>query len=863
MKGVTMNKWYKSPWIKAVLSILVCLSAVTTVICGIIIFSGIDNNYTWHDIANSKTQPYEQSEGFSNTLNGYETDILEQLRIASLFETDGRYDENKLVDLKEYNENGESISGKNSSGFAYTIGELINWDYNARTDSESSLIVVCKNPDGTYHYETFDAFKSQIQEGKLEFALSLSDENGISSDEILSDLYNQFYNGNSIDKLSVLNADNQVIYSDCWTLASSLSENYSPDGAASILDVANQNPEWNGRLSDMISYLYAAIDSLPADYYAYTYPDNDFSEGNTNLTYLLLDKTNKKVYTNRSEYSDYDKSAQNIEALKKFGAYVVVTPDLKGFESTLDTNALNWRLHEIGIDEQTILTDFTFVIAVDTAFPIQDVFYTDRQEYLAFMPYMIPLICIAISSLLVFLTAVIWMTVIAGRNERSERVALNMFDRIWTELAAVILTGLWFAFLFLMVNIWDDYYMNTSYSINSTRIGAGMFIGSTGCALVTVGFLLIGWLSLVRRIKARTMWRNSLLRKLCILFRRMLHAIAAFSRKFWRSRKQSSQILIAMFLLCILHLFAAVTYYSIYPMLLVLFTDIILTVHLIQKAITREQIKTGIREISEGNVAYRIDTRHFKGDDLQVATLVNHIGGGLNAAVEQSVKDERMKTDLITNVSHDIKTPLTSIINYVDLLKRENFSDPKIVGYIDILEQKAQRLKILTEDVVEASKVSSGNITLEMMNINLVEMLNQIEGEFIEKFESRNLTVVMNKPDAPVIIYADGRRLSRILENIYGNAYKYAMEGTRIYADLRFTDGKAEFSLKNVSEQALNISADELTERFIRGDVSRTTEGSGLGLSIAKSLTELQGGTFELYLDGDLFKVTITFPVGK
>ncbi len=800
-----MNQWYKSPWIKAVLSLLVCLSTVTAVICGIIIFSGIDNNYTWHDIANSKTQPYEQSEGFSNTLNGYETDIINQLRIASLFETDGSYDENKLVDLKEYNENEENISGQNTSGFAYTVGELTTWDYNARTDSEPSLVIVCKKPDGTYHYETFDAFKSQIQEDKLKFALSLSDESGISSDEILNDLYDQIYDGNSMDKLSILNADNQVIYSDCWSISSWLPESYSPNGADSMLDIANQNPEWDGRLSDMMSYLNTAIDGISSDYYAYKYPENDFSEGNSNLTYLLLDKTNKKVYTNHSEYSDYDKSAQNIESLKKFGAYVVVTPDLKGFESNLDTNALNWRLHEIDIDEQALLTDFTFVMAVDTTFPIQDTFYTDRQEYLAFMPYMIPLICFAIASLLIFLSVVIWMTIIAGRNRRSERVTLNMFDRIWIELAAVILAGLWFGSIFLILNTWDDYYLNTSYSINSTRIGAGTFLVTTGCA----------------------------------------------------------QILIAMILLSVLHLFAAVTYYSVYPIFLVLFTDIALTVYLIQKAITREQIKTGIREISEGNVAYRINTKHFRGDDLQVATLVNHIGDGLNAAVGQSIKDERMKTDLITNVSHDIKTPLTSIINYVDLLKRENFSDPKIVEYINILEQKAQRLKTLTEDVVEASKVSSGNITLEMMNINLVEMLNQIEGEFIEKFESRNLTVVMNKPEAPVIIYADGRRLSRILENIYGNAYKYAMEGTRIYADLRFTDGKAEFSLKNVSEQALNISADELTERFIRGDVSRTTEGSGLGLSIAKSLTELQGGTFELYLDGDLFKVTITFPVGN
>ena len=218
-----------------------------------------------------------------------------------------------------------------------------------------------------------------------------------------------------------------------------------------------------------------------------------------------------------------------------------------------------------------------------------------------------------------------------------------------------------------------------------------------------------------------------------------------------------------------------------------------------------------------------------------------------------------LETELITNVSHDIKTPLTSIINYVDILKRSDIADEKIRGYLDILEAKAQRLKTLTEDVVEASKVSSGNITLECMDMNLTELVQQTEGEFAEKFEARGLTMVVNLPEEPAVVHVDGRRMWRVLENIFGNAAKYAMPGTRVYADLTVSGNHVNFSLKNVSEQQLNISADELTERFIRGDLSRSTEGSGLGLSIAKSLTEMQGGRFELYLDGDLFRVNICF----
>ena len=218
-----------------------------------------------------------------------------------------------------------------------------------------------------------------------------------------------------------------------------------------------------------------------------------------------------------------------------------------------------------------------------------------------------------------------------------------------------------------------------------------------------------------------------------------------------------------------------------------------------------------------------------------------------------------MKTELITNVSHDLKTPLTSIISYIDLLKRENFTDPKVLEYLDILEAKAARLKVLTEDVVEASKASTGNLTLNMTNLDFVEMLHQVIGEFEEQFEEHHLTMMVHFPDEPSVICADGQRMWRVLENIFGNVTKYAMEKTRVYAEVQNARNQVIFSLKNISAQPLNFAAEELTERFVRGDVARNTEGSGLGLSIAKSLTELQGGKFQLYLDGDLFKVTITF----
>ena len=210
-----------------------------------------------------------------------------------------------------------------------------------------------------------------------------------------------------------------------------------------------------------------------------------------------------------------------------------------------------------------------------------------------------------------------------------------------------------------------------------------------------------------------------------------------------------------------------------------------------------------------------------------------------------------------------MKTPLTSIINYVDLLKREELHNEKANEYLEVLDQKSQRLKQLTEDLVEASRASSGNVVLDIRRIDVKELLMQTSGEFVERFEARGLQLVENFPQNPQYVDADGRRLWRIIENLFRNVEKYAMPHTRVYLDLINDGDRVAFSLKNISENPLNISPEELTERFTRGDESRSTEGSGLGLSIAKDLTEIQQGTFEIYLDGDLFKVTVSFPIAS
>lgn len=292
--------------------------------------------------------------------------------------------------------------------------------------------------------------------------------------------------------------------------------------------------------------------------------------------------------------------------------------------------------------------------------------------------------------------------------------------------------------------------------------------------------------------------------------------------------------------------------------------DILVYVILYRRARQKVALRNAIRNISAGDMEdVHLDESEFSEDRLGIARDLNNISDGLKNAVNEQVKADRLRTDLITNVSHDIRTPLTSIINYVDLMKRENVEDSKLREYIGVLDQKSDRLKKLTEDLLEASKASSGNINLEMKCLNLGELADQAGGELMDKFVSRNLSLELDIPKEPVYVMADGRYLWRVFENLYNNAAKYSLKGTRVYVDVTKKDQKAVFIIKNISEMKLNISPDELTERFVRGEQSRNTEGSGLGLSIAQSLIRLMDGELVIQIDGDLYKASVIMNLTK
>ena len=276
--------------------------------------------------------------------------------------------------------------------------------------------------------------------------------------------------------------------------------------------------------------------------------------------------------------------------------------------------------------------------------------------------------------------------------------------------------------------------------------------------------------------------------------------------------------------------------------------------------ISASRVKTAAERIAAGDVDYELNTKWMPYDIRKHYEELTSLQDGLKVAVEKQMRSEHLKTDLITNVSHDIKTPLTSIINYVDLLQKEHTPEEE-EKYLEVLSRQSNRLKKLTEDLIEASKASTGNISMELTSIDVKEILEQSLAEYKEKFDANGLEIITDIKDEDIKVRADGNLLWRILNNLYSNINKYALANTRVYIDVSKEDGNALISLKNISREQLNISADELMERFVRGDSSRHTEGSGLGLNIASSLAEIQKGSLKLSVDGDLFKTELRMPL--
>lgn len=573
---------------------------------------------------------------------------------------------------------------------------------------------------------------------------------------------------------------------------------------------------------------------------------NEFKREDTNFCYWY--KQNGVWYTNQpdtEEGQEFDTQSVLMEA-KTMGDYLLYDMEKKEFET--DIRGLeDYFFNSYGNQMYLPLENVVLVIGVDTDLTAKDDLYDANVEYVRLHPWIKVSIAAALISMMGWVLSLVYLTLVTGHRDGEEGVHLNFIDKIKTEIVIAV---------FVLVT--SELLMLVSHVNNSTGNVSGLLVASGTVSMAIDMLFLVFYLSMVRRMKAEVMWENSLA---CWLARGL--------SKTFRERTVTVRVL-ALFsihmIICFILAVGAFHFDSVICLLLLLAFSAMEAYLLLRMAVEHYQIYQGVEKITEGALDAKIDVDELHGDDKRLAEAINNIGSGLLHAVDESTKNERMKADLITNVSHDIKTPLTSIINYVNLIKMEDIENERVLGYIKILDEKSQRLKQLTEDLVETSRITSGNIKLDMQKIDLVELVCQTAGEFNEKFETKELTIVTKLPKTAVMIWADGRQLYRVIENLYNNVAKYAMEKTRVYVDVQVSEGEAVFSIKNVSERSLaveNSNAGDLTERFIRGDVSRTTEGSGLGLSIAKSLTELMGGTFRISVGGDLFKAAIHFPADR
>lgn len=572
--------------------------------------------------------------------------------------------------------------------------------------------------------------------------------------------------------------------------------------------------------------------------------DNEFQQKETNFCYWY--KLDGEWYTNqpdRENYQDFDTQTVTNEA-KNMGDYLIYDMEEKTFSTNISgladsffgsyNNQMYWPLENV-----------VLVIGVDTDFTAQDDLYDASNEYVKLHPWVKISIVGAFISLIGWILTLVYLTIAAGHREGEEGIHLSWIDKVKTEIVIAV---------FLLIAV--ELVLLVSHVNNRTWNVSGLLVAYGTVSFVLDTAFLIFYLSMVRRMKAEVMWQNSLACWLC-------RGIG----KTFRERTVTVRVLVLFgihMIVCFILAMGAFYYRKVAALVLLLVFCGVEAYFILREAVEQYRILSGVEHIREGALTEKIDLDELHGENRRLAETINDIGAGLLRVVDDNTKNERMKADLITNVSHDIKTPLTSIINYVNLLRMEDIENERARSYIEIIDEKSQRLKQLTMDLVEASRISSGNIKLDMQKIDIVELVYQTGGEFNEKFETKELTIVTKIPKSAVFIYADGRQLYRAVENLYNNVAKYALEKTRVYVEVMAKDGRAVFSIRNVSERSLaqeNSNAGDLTERFTRGDSSRTTEGSGLGLSIAKNLTGLMGGEFKITVDGDLFIATMVFPL--
>lgn len=774
---------------------------------------------------------YYESDGYTENMNIAAGDIIRYIVIRNQLETNGEFNPKKIINVGAYahRNDSEPYTGPEAS---YYLDDLLKWGQRG-VDYSSHVFFSWEEYNSFFNVSTFSDEET--------FAW------GIDTSEI------------QITDEDIDNVEDKKVVAYLDTVENRFQ---TVDGL-NIEQVVDNSEDYN----QLVSVLEKTIKDLLANYEEYFIYKEYFDNGNSNIKYcaIIPDGNTKSVYTNVEEVKSTSSESFVSTTLKKYGEFIYLMP--LGLDYLSNTRVAYQDISRI------INTNYSYAfskdskiwISLDTSYPIDDVFYKNYVSYNRVTRIIPWLVSMGLLSGIGFVALFVYLTLIQKKKYQNadSLELLSDFDKLPIEIS-----GLFFIILVLILVLGEsvilrsiNVYVREDLTFNFIPVSVLMGIDLFVILIFIYGFN--------RRLICHNLLQDSLFANFFKVFGSFNDRIKSINQKIYDDSGMIIKVWLGYILFLVANLFLVVVILLgrrfWLPLASLIVLDLSVGVAIYRRNVERKDIIEGLKKINNGEFDYQFDSSKFHGQNRGLGDEINNIGQGISKAVETSIKDEKLKADLITNVSHDIKTPLTSILNYVDLVKKEKIDNENVAKYIKIIDDKAQRLRQLTFDLVEASKISSGNIVLEIVTIDFIELLSQTIGEFEDKFEERKLIVVLNVPDSPVLIDADPRRMWRVIENLFNNICKYAMENTRVYIDLTMVtdDDDANLmrcSIKNVSKNELNIPADELTERFIRGDVSRSTEGSGLGLSIAKSLTIVQNGTFDIYLDGDLFKVTLTFP---
>ena len=788
-----------------------------------ILIEGINGSYSYNLYESDRGRSYEDSYLFNNILGNNISDVMRLVALKTQLESSGTFDDKKEIDVTAYVNKSASLSGDYITA-VYYLSDLLKWAQNG------------------FNYET-KFFSEEESEAFLSPATTYTHlNNNIHSGGMNTYLNSQIRNNSMTFAISGNSAyeDGKHTY---------LLNRYQTVDGKNIEDIVSTWEEYNL----ICSYVEEAAKDLLRNYEDYLKAQQYYEQENSNLRYYITRNINGRtdVYTNVEDLKG-ETTGKDIKAIfQDYGRYIYYCP----YEISYETNTL---IKENVL--RTIIKNYSYAypdqikvyLAVDTNnFAADDSFMEGKKNFTRYMPYKTQLYILCLFAALMYIVLMaLYIRRLPVKGSFESAVASIEGRKFYSEvilIAGLVIMALPALGFFVLGLINGSYEEILKYTYFPYLCAAGAFI-------FNIGFLYLVY-GLLRKIRNGSVWKDSFLR-----------AVILGAKNFIINTTDNGNVIIRSWVPYIFFVGLNLMLFmlGLSGIVIAILFDILVGVFLYRQNLDRDRIIGVIEKIKNGDVKAKVDTKDLHSDNIKLAEAVNSIGEGIDMAVNTSMKDEKLKADLITNVSHDIKTPLTSIINYVDLIKREDIDNEKVKEYVNILDLKSQKLKQLTEDLLEASKISSGNISIELSRINFVELVNQTIGEFYEKLEKNSLQVVFKSEMPVMMIMADARHLWRVIENLLNNVCKYALSGTRVYMDMHLEkkeSGKDRvvLSIKNISASELNIDASELTERFIRGDVSRTTEGSGLGLSIAKNLTNAQGGDFEIKLDGDLFKVIIGF----